>query len=441
MSTETRSTRRERNGRTRVSLKMLAALVLALAMVLAACSGGDGEVDPDDTDTQADSGSDDTGSEDGQDEESGTDDSASEVLTIGGIFSLTGAHAQYDEPLHSGLEMAVEEANANGGIEIDGSTYTIELVVEDAQSAPDAAVAGARKLVTNDGVNILIGNGTSGPGQAVAEYAIDERVLYFGVFTTLENLLGQEGADLLFRMWPAASETNKTYIPAAVEALGIDGDVAAVFPNEDVSNQVIEQGQEPFDSAGAPLVANQLFQPGTTDFAPIIQQAMESDPSALFIGYTEADMESLIRQSLTVRDAPLTFVTYGGSGAPGLNHQEEIDGYAWQIFTRAVQYGSPDPDVQDWAERYRDFTGQEELGSLADWALAFYDPFFALVEAMETTGTVTDVEAIADALHGMCYEGIRDVCWDDEGRASSNYDIGVIQDGELTIETVPVSTE
>jgi hypothetical protein len=164
---------------------------------------------------------------------------------------------------------------------------------------------------------------------------------------------------------------------------------------------------------------------------------VDSSVGGLYIGYSQTDLENLIRQAVTSDNVPLNFITYGGSSEPGLNHQDEIDGYTWQYFTRAIE-NSDVPEVKAWTDEFKAATGKDEVTSLDSWGLAFYDPFKALVSAMKVAGSADDVDAIAAELHGACYHGIRDVCWDDAGRAAASYDMGIVKDGEVTIETVPV---
>jgi branched-chain amino acid transport system substrate-binding protein len=360
------------------------------------------------------------------------------VIVIGGSFSLTGADSTYDLPISTGLKMAVKEANDAGGVEVDGKKYTFDLKIEDAKSQPTIAVAGARKLVTQHKAKIIFGNGTSDTGTPVAKYLMGQDVIYFATNTQLETLLGTPGSERLFRQWGSATSLNKTYLPAATKALGIQKGVAAIFPNEDVSKAVISGDKPTLEAAGAPLVSQQLFQTGTTDFSPTLDRVKSSPIDGLYIGYSQSDLENLVRQAVTSGNVPLKFVTYGGSSEPGLNHKDEIDGYAWQYFTRAVE-SSDDPKVKAWTEAYKTAADRSDVSAIDSQGLAFYDSFKALTSAMTKSKTTTDVDKLADTLHNACYQGVRNICWDKDGRALANYDIGILNKGEVTIQTVPIT--
>lgn len=362
----------------------------------------------------------------------------SSSIVVGGIFSLTGPAAVYDVPISDGLKLAVQEVNDAGGVTLDGKKYTFDLKIEDAKSQPTVSVAGARKLVTADGAKIIFGNGTSDTGAPTAQYLMKQDVVYFGTFTQLESLLGTEGSEHLFRQWGSAASLDETYIPAALEALGIQKGVAALFPNEDVSKAVIGGDEPIFAGANAPIVEKQLFQTGTTDFSPILDRVNAGAVDGLYVGYSQSDLQNLVRQTITNGKLPLKFVTYGGSNQAGLDNKDKIDGYSWQYFTRAVD-SSTDPKVVAFADGYKKISGRDTLTAIDSQGLGFYDSFKALAAAITKAGTADDVTKLSDTLHEACFDGVRTLCWDKDGRALANYDMGILIDGQVNIETVPIT--
>jgi len=88
-----------------------------------------------------------------------------------------------------------------------------------------------------------------------------------------------------------------------------------------------------------------------------------------------------------------------------------------------------DDKVKAWIERYKAFT-KKDIVSNTYWALTFYDAVFMLGKAMDAAGTTTDQAAIAAKLKGMAYDGVRKMSFDANGRAVTDVDIGVINDGK-----------
>ena len=79
------------------------------------------------------------------------------VLKIGAVDSLTGWMAAGEQPTNDGAKLAVQWINDNGGITVGGQKYKIELISEDAKSAPEGMAAAVTKLVEKEEVKFIIG--------------------------------------------------------------------------------------------------------------------------------------------------------------------------------------------------------------------------------------------------------------------------------------------
>jgi branched-chain amino acid transport system substrate-binding protein len=93
---------------------------------------------------------------------------AADPVRIGTILSVSGPAAFLGQDMKDGTQLAVEEINASGGI--DGRK--IDWIFYDAQSQTQQAIAEARRLLSNDGVDIIVGGGSmSGIALAMAPMA------------------------------------------------------------------------------------------------------------------------------------------------------------------------------------------------------------------------------------------------------------------------------
>ena len=77
------------------------------------------------------------------------------VLKLGSILSLTGPHSSIGKEALSGIEYAVKQMNAAGGVRIGADTYTLQLVNVDDESKVERAVAAAERLVTSEKVAVV----------------------------------------------------------------------------------------------------------------------------------------------------------------------------------------------------------------------------------------------------------------------------------------------
>ncbi len=84
------------------------------------------------------------------------------VVKMGAFLSVTGPASFLGEPEKKTLEMYVDRLNRDGGI----GGRKVELVVYDDAGAPDKAATFAKRLIQNDGVDLLIGGTTTGTSMA-----------------------------------------------------------------------------------------------------------------------------------------------------------------------------------------------------------------------------------------------------------------------------------
>jgi branched-chain amino acid transport system substrate-binding protein len=349
------------------------------------------------------------------------------VVKLGLIGSLTGPHSGWDVPAAEGVQMAVSEINGAGGITVAGKKYKIEIVQEDAQSKPDIAATAAQKLLSDDDIHVVMGVLTSVPGVPVATQTAKAKVMYVGGFTALDGLVGTPGKELMFRALDTDQTVASGFVPTVIKELGITK-VGMLMPNDDVAKSVIKAYEPLFKKQNVEVAMVEYFQPGTTDFAPVLRKFQNQGLDTLFIGYADPDAEAIVRQSLEIGNLPKKFVYRGGSGSPAVKYADKIDGFVWQILTRDLATPGDDK-VKGWIERYKAFT-KKDIVANTYWALTFYDVVFMLGKAMDAAGTTTDQAAIAAKLKGMVYDGVRKMSFDANGHAVTDVDIGVIKDGK-----------
>src|SRR5271156_6004376 len=93
---------------------------------------------------------------------------AADPVRIGTILSVSGPAAFLGQDMKDGTQLAVDEINDAGGI--DGRK--IDWIFYDAQSQTQHAISEARRLLSNDGVDIIVGGGSmSGIALAIAPMA------------------------------------------------------------------------------------------------------------------------------------------------------------------------------------------------------------------------------------------------------------------------------
>jgi branched-chain amino acid transport system substrate-binding protein len=80
------------------------------------------------------------------------------TLKLGGCLPLTGPASVAGLAFKQGWDMAVDKINEEGGLKIGGSTYMIDLIIEDDKSNPEGATTAATKLCYEDKVKFVLGS-------------------------------------------------------------------------------------------------------------------------------------------------------------------------------------------------------------------------------------------------------------------------------------------
>ena len=109
---------------------------------------------------------------------------ATGVIKVGMNAPLSGAAAAWGLPGMEGLTIVTDWYNEAGGVKIGDTTYTFEIVTYDNQAIPDEALLGARKLVLEDGVSLILdlGGATSA---SMAPFLTEQKIPSF-------TLIGQD---------------------------------------------------------------------------------------------------------------------------------------------------------------------------------------------------------------------------------------------------------
>src|SRR5215471_9246183 len=102
---------------------------------------------------------------------------AQEVIKVGGIGPLSGGGTAWGLAAQRGMELAVEDVNAKGGVTAGGKTYKLELIMYDDQYTGQGGKAAAERLVNQDNVKFIIGPVGSPPALGVISVTNPAKVI------------------------------------------------------------------------------------------------------------------------------------------------------------------------------------------------------------------------------------------------------------------------
>ncbi|MFX0544710.1 ABC transporter substrate-binding protein [Roseovarius sp. S1116L3] len=210
---------------------------------------------------------------------------AGEPIKIGFLAPLTGAVAAWGKPGLDGCQIWAERVNAEGGVDLGGSKHPIEFVSYDNEYDPAKARTGATKLIREDGVSfIMMLGGDTWPGvQPVA----DKTGMLFS--TLLPSDLSPDSTTLV-----APAEVHPIYVVTGVDYLADtypDAKTAVICAQDDALGlPSVATYLAAFEARGIEMLEEPLlFDPATTDFAPIVTRLMSSNPDIICLDTCYSD--------------------------------------------------------------------------------------------------------------------------------------------------------
>ncbi len=213
------------------------------------------------------------------------------TLKMGALAVLEGAFTVLGEDSMRGVELALKEFNYTAG------GVKIELITGSSDASPDSAIRATRKLVEQDGVQIMVGPLSGSEGLAVKDYAKTQpEVTFLNGSSAAQDTTLREPAENFFRFstegaqWMAGLGeyiyNEKGYRSLAVVAEDYS------FPYTQVFGVL-----EPFCRAGgkAPADARFWVPIGNKDYSSIIA-ALPDDVDAIYVALGGADAVNFLSQ-------------------------------------------------------------------------------------------------------------------------------------------------
>ena len=311
----------------------------------------------------------------------GAAEAQEEPIVIGVLATLEGTYTVLGEDGVRGFEMAIQEA----GEEVAGRP--IEYVVESTDTTPDTAVRKARKLVEQDGVDVIVGPLSGSEGIAMRDFAKQnpDVTVVNGISGAQETTM-QDPADNFFRFNMDGAQWGAGLGQYVVEEKGWQY-VAAVAEDYSFAYTNFLGFALGFCQAGGEITDRFWVPLGTKDFASIIA-SLPDDVDAIYLGLGGGDAVNFLNQYQQAGgDANLiggtimadqTVLTSRGRakealiGTPSSGPQADLwEDDNWQAFVKKYQEAFPEG---------------ERFPVPALFATGYYNATTAVLTALEEAG-------------------------------------------------------
>ena len=366
------------------------------------------------------------GSKDGGSNSGGSD---SDVFMIGGIGPTTGDNAIYGTAVENGIQLAVDEINADGGI----NGYQIEYQFEDDQSDSEKSV-NAYNILKDWGMQMLVGTVTSTPCVAVVEESHADNMFQLTPSATTVEAVQYDNAFRMCFSDPSQGTVSADYIADN----SIASKIAIIYDSSDTySTGIYQSFAAEAEERGLEVVTAQAFTAdSSTDFSVQIQKAKDSGAELVFLPIYYQEASLILAQADRAGFAPKWF------GVDGMDGILNVDGFDGSL-AEGLMFLTPfTPDAEDEATQSFVAAYEEEFGDTPiQFAADAYDCMYVIKAAAEKAEITPDmsVSDISDAMKAAMTEitidGLtgKQITWSEDGEPSKEPTVVVIENGAYTV--------
>jgi len=274
-----------------------------------------------------------------------------DTFRVGVFLDMTGQTASFGISTFSGIKMAVDEINENGGI--DGRK--IELFLEDDQGRPENVPAVVEKLIKEKKVHALLGEVLSTNSLAAAPIAQTAKIPMITPSSTNEKIT--KVGDFIFRACFIDSFQGEAMAKFAFNTLKVRRVAILTDFNADYAKGLSETFSITFRRLGGRIVSQKTYFQGDEDYFQQLRSIKKTNPDAIYLtGYYNA--VAVIAKQAREMKIKSTFLGGDGWDAPEL---WQLGGNALNnsFITNHFTLNSPSLTVKQFALTYKKLYGLE----------------------------------------------------------------------------------
>ena len=313
------------------------------------------------------------------------------VIKIGEINSYK-AQPAFLEPYKKGMDLAIEEINAAGGV----NGKKLELIIRDDNANPGEAVRAAEELFSREKVDVLTGSFLSHIGLALTDFAKQKKIFFLASEPLTDKIVWQNGNRYTYRLRTSTYMQVAMLVPDAVAMKKKRW--AIVYPNYEYGQSAAASFKELLKAAqpDVEFVAEQAPPLGKVDSGSVVQAMADAKPDAIFNVLFGADLAKFVREGNTRGLFKGREVVSLLTGEPEyLDPLKEETPNGW-VVTGYPWYGIQTPEHKAFYNAYNSkYKDYPRLGSVVG-----YSAIKSLAEGMKKAKS-TETEKMIAAFKGL----------------------------------------
>lgn len=322
---------------------------------------------------------------------------AADIIKFGAALSLTGKLAKEGNLVKNGYELWKETVNKRGGIKIDNKYYKVDIKYYDDESDPNRAAKLVEKLITEDGIKLILG--PYGSESVFSTSAITEK---YGALMVqggaAADKLYTRGFKNLFGIYTVATEYMDDTLKMLANKTPKPSTVAIVYSNDLFSTQVAQGAKASAQKYGYKVVYYKDYPKGTQDLSTVIVEIKAKNPDILIGCGHFQDTIVIVKQSKDYKLNPKAIAFSVGPTLPDFVEALKADAeyiFGSSQWTPTLKYKDPVfGSNANFVKAFKAKFGVEPNYHAAGGAAAAV----IFQRAIEKAGTFTDINRIRQAL-------------------------------------------
>ncbi len=223
----------------------------------------------------------------------GSGDSDGGTIVIGYSAGLSGGAAEYGVNVQNGLKMAIDEAN-EAGVEIDGTTYTVELESLDDQYQPGTTGTNVQRLVEKEGAAVVFIPHAGGI-KAAQELNSGRTEFLIGAYSSDPAIL-DSGNELTVMIPPSFDSYVQPFIDKVMTKP--NAKLGLMATSSEFGQEWTKATIEKWEAAGGEVLAKNNIDYGTvSDFAGPVAKTLAGKPDVILVGGPSQPTALLIEEA------------------------------------------------------------------------------------------------------------------------------------------------
>ena len=372
----------------------------------------------------------------------GSSSSDGKTLKIGSSGPLTGDAAAYGIAVKNGIQLAVDEINAAGGV----NGMKLEFQMEDDEADAEKAV-NAYNTLKDNGMKVFIGTVTTGACLSVISQTKADNMFQITPSASAAKVIANDNCFQVCFTDPNQGTASADYIASK----GLATKVAVIYNSSDAySSGIYDNFKAEAAAKGLDLVASEAFTGDSKqDFSSQLSKIKASGAELIFLPIYYQEASLILSQA---KNAGITAKFFGCDGLDGLLSIKNFDTSLCEGVMLLTPFAADAQDqaTQDFVKKYKDAYNGETPNQFAADA---YDGVMVLAELMKKEGITADMSAsdICDKLKkaisdkDFSYDGLTGtgMKWGEDGAVSKDPKAVIIKNGAysaLTADDIAAST-